>query len=143
MVGSAEARETFPQTTKEFLQPRSRYEHLKEGAMEGETEERDYKVLVVGEGGCGKTSYINQYVNHIFSKAYKATVSFGPKERSFFEAEIVYVSDRLIGRRRFCIKTSPVGEHPSETGSMGYRWSRTFQSHDEGESIVHHTRSKK
>ncbi len=39
-------------------------------------EEFVYKILVVGDLGCGKTSYIHRYVNHTFSNTYRATVSF-------------------------------------------------------------------
>ncbi|PRP77305.1 lightoid-like [Planoprotostelium fungivorum] len=43
-------------------------------ADDGEREEHVYKILVVGEQGCGKTSFIHQYVNHTFSKTYRATI---------------------------------------------------------------------
>ncbi|PRP80154.1 ras-related protein Rab-32-like [Planoprotostelium fungivorum] len=71
--------------------------------MEGETEERDYKVLVVGEGGCGKTSYINQYVNHIFSKAYKATVGvdFALKQVQWENTRVRLALWDIAGQERF------------------------------------------
>jgi len=33
-----------------------------------------YKILVVGDLGCGKTSFIHRYVNHTFSNTYRATI---------------------------------------------------------------------
>jgi small GTP-binding protein len=33
-----------------------------------------YKILVVGDLGCGKTSIIHRYVNNIFSTKYRATI---------------------------------------------------------------------
>ena len=35
-----------------------------------------YKILVVGDLGSGKTSYIHRYVNGTFSSTYRATISF-------------------------------------------------------------------
>jgi len=37
-------------------------------------EEYVYKILVVGDLGCGKTSVIHRYVNHVFSNTYRATI---------------------------------------------------------------------
>jgi len=37
-------------------------------------EEYVYKILVVGDLGCGKTSFIHRYVNHTFSNTYRATI---------------------------------------------------------------------
>jgi small GTP-binding protein len=37
-------------------------------------EEYVYKILVVGELSCGKTSFIHRYVNNSFSNAYRATI---------------------------------------------------------------------
>ncbi len=34
-----------------------------------------YKILVVGDLGCGKTAIIHRYVNNQFSTKYRATVS--------------------------------------------------------------------
>lgn len=54
-----------------------------DGEREDEVvEEYVYKILVVGDLGCGKTSYIHRYVNHTFSNTYRATVSF-PNFSSF------------------------------------------------------------
>jgi len=39
-----------------------------------EIEEFVYKILVVGDLGCGKTSFIHRYVNHVFSNTYRATI---------------------------------------------------------------------
>jgi len=39
-----------------------------------EVEEYVYKILVVGDLGCGKTSFIHRYVNHVFSNTYRATI---------------------------------------------------------------------
>jgi len=33
-----------------------------------------YKILVVGDLACGKTSFIHRYVNHTFSNTYRATI---------------------------------------------------------------------
>lgn len=41
---------------------------------ETEPEEYLYKILVVGDVGCGKTAIIKRYINNIFSTKYKATV---------------------------------------------------------------------
>jgi GTPase SAR1 family protein len=35
-----------------------------------------YKILVVGDLGSGKTSFIHRYVNGTFSSTYRATISF-------------------------------------------------------------------
>jgi len=37
-------------------------------------EEYVYKILVVGDLGCGKTSFIHRYVNKAFSNTYRATI---------------------------------------------------------------------
>jgi len=42
--------------------------------QEDEIEEYVYKILVVGDLGCGKTSFIHRYVNHVFSNTYRATI---------------------------------------------------------------------
>jgi len=42
--------------------------------QEDEFEEYVYKILVVGDLGCGKTSFIHRYVNHVFSNTYRATI---------------------------------------------------------------------
>jgi len=41
---------------------------------EEDIEEYVYKILVVGDLGCGKTSVIHRYVNHTFSNTYRATI---------------------------------------------------------------------
>jgi len=41
---------------------------------EEEIEEYVYKILVVGDLSCGKTSFIHRYVNDVFSKTYRATI---------------------------------------------------------------------
>eukprot|EP01116_Phalansterium_solitarium_P013896 TRINITY_DN3134_c0_g1_i1.p1 TRINITY_DN3134_c0_g1~~TRINITY_DN3134_c0_g1_i1.p1 ORF type:complete len:219 (-),score=36.78 TRINITY_DN3134_c0_g1_i1:143-799(-) len=41
---------------------------------EGDLEEYVYKILVVGDLSCGKTSFIHRYVNDVFSNAYRATI---------------------------------------------------------------------
>jgi GTPase SAR1 family protein len=33
-----------------------------------------YKIMVVGNAACGKTSIINRFVNNVFSETYKSTV---------------------------------------------------------------------
>jgi GTPase SAR1 family protein len=42
----------------------------------GREEDKDYvyKIIVVGDLGCGKTSIIQRFVRNKFSKEYKATV---------------------------------------------------------------------
>ena len=40
----------------------------------GSETELVYKIMVVGNAGCGKTSIINRFVNNIFSETYKSTV---------------------------------------------------------------------
>ncbi|XP_062520317.1 ras-related protein Rab-38-like [Corticium candelabrum] len=40
----------------------------------GEKKEHLYKVLVIGDGGVGKTSFIKRYVHQFFSVHYKATI---------------------------------------------------------------------
>jgi len=42
--------------------------------QDDEVEEYVYKILVVGDLGCGKTSFIHRYVNHVFSNTYRATI---------------------------------------------------------------------
>jgi len=42
--------------------------------QDDEIEEYVYKILVVGDLGCGKTSFIHRYVNHVFSNTYRATI---------------------------------------------------------------------
>jgi len=51
-------------------------ENLKSGldTEEEPVEEYVYKILVVGDLGCGKTSFIHRYVNHTFSNTYRATI---------------------------------------------------------------------
>ena len=44
------------------------------GSSGGEREHL-YKVLVIGELGCGKTSIVKRYVHQFFSEHYRATVS--------------------------------------------------------------------
>ena len=34
-----------------------------------------FKILVIGDSGCGKTSFIKRYVHGVFQNQYKATVS--------------------------------------------------------------------
>jgi len=41
---------------------------------DNENQEYVYKVLVVGDLACGKTSFIHRYVNHTFSTTYRATI---------------------------------------------------------------------
>ena len=41
---------------------------------EDNNEEFVYKILVVGDLGCGKTSFIHQYVSQTFNGAYRATI---------------------------------------------------------------------
>ena len=43
---------------------------------EDEKNEKGFKVLVVGDVGTGKTSFIKRYVRQYFSVHYKPTVSF-------------------------------------------------------------------
>jgi len=43
-------------------------------AEEEVVEEYVYKILVVGDLGCGKTSFIHRYVNKVFSNVYRATI---------------------------------------------------------------------
>jgi len=43
-------------------------------SQDDEVEEYVYKILVVGDLGCGKTSFIHRYVNHVFSNTYRATI---------------------------------------------------------------------
>jgi len=44
------------------------------GADDEEVQEYVYKILVVGDLACGKTSLIHRYVNHTFSTTYRATI---------------------------------------------------------------------
>eukprot|EP01118_Nematostelium_gracile_P009321 TRINITY_DN312_c0_g1_i3.p1 TRINITY_DN312_c0_g1~~TRINITY_DN312_c0_g1_i3.p1 ORF type:complete len:222 (-),score=63.12 TRINITY_DN312_c0_g1_i3:118-783(-) len=45
-----------------------------EHVEDDEVEEYVYKILVVGDLGCGKTSFIHRYVNDTFSVTYRATI---------------------------------------------------------------------
>jgi len=48
------------------------------------------KVIILGDSGVGKTSLMNQYVNHKFSNQYKATIG------ADFLTKEVTVDDRLV-----------------------------------------------
>lgn len=48
------------------------------------------KVIILGDSGVGKTSLMNQYVNHKFSNQYKATIG------ADFLTKEVMVDDRLV-----------------------------------------------
>ncbi|KAH9424298.1 RAS oncogene family member Rab7 [Dermatophagoides pteronyssinus] len=48
------------------------------------------KVIILGDSGVGKTSLMNQYVNHKFSNQYKATIG-----ADFLTKEVI-VDDRLV-----------------------------------------------
>lgn len=41
---------------------------------ETETIEKLFKVLVIGDAGCGKTSIIRRFVDDIFSEEYQVTI---------------------------------------------------------------------
>ncbi|KAJ5072149.1 ras-related protein rab-32 [Anaeramoeba ignava] len=51
-----------------------------------------YKVLVVGDSGTGKTSYINSFVHGIFSNRYKATIGVD------FALKVMNISDDKVVR---------------------------------------------
>ena len=42
--------------------------------FEGQKNEVLYKILVIGELGTGKTSYIKRYIHQYFSQHYRATI---------------------------------------------------------------------
>jgi hypothetical protein len=48
---------------------------LSGSSASGGEREHLYKVLVIGELGCGKTSIVKRYVHQFFSEHYRATVS--------------------------------------------------------------------
>ena len=54
-------------------------------------EEFLYKVLVIGELGCGKTAFIKRYVHNFFSANYRATigVDFALKVLDWDESTII------------------------------------------------------
>jgi len=67
------------------------------------TEEYVYKILVVGDLGCGKTSFIHRYVNHTFSNTYRATigVDFALKTLKRGKASIRLQLWDIAGQERF------------------------------------------
>jgi len=66
-------------------------------------EEYVYKILVVGDLGCGKTSFIHRYVNHTFSNTYRATigVDFALKTLRRGKASIRLQLWDIAGQERF------------------------------------------
>ncbi|MDP2435921.1 MAG: ras-related protein Rab [archaeon] len=55
-----------------------------------------YKVLVIGEGGVGKTSLIKQYPDGLFSGSYRHTYALQTKRKSFFFHFCFLISSFLI-----------------------------------------------
>lgn len=46
-------------------------------SLSQEKREHLYKILVIGELGTGKTSFIKRYVHQFFSQNYRATIGVG------------------------------------------------------------------
>ncbi|KAL9657352.1 hypothetical protein ABK040_014341 [Willaertia magna] len=68
-----------------------------------------YKVIVVGDGTCGKTSFIQRYVNNYFSNTYKATVGvdFAYKEYQLDDNTSINLQFwDIAGQERFGSMTS-------------------------------------
>jgi Cdc6-like AAA superfamily ATPase len=60
-----------------------------------------YKIMVVGNAGCGKTSIIKRFVDNVFSETYKSTVGadFSRKVRPYvMEISALHVSSSLLRR---------------------------------------------
>lgn len=57
-------------------------------ASSPEKREHLYKILVIGELGTGKTSFIKRYVHQFFSQNYRATIGVGKTDGYFSRLEV-------------------------------------------------------
>ncbi|KAF0977897.1 hypothetical protein FDP41_003219 [Naegleria fowleri] len=66
-----------------------------------------YKIIFVGDSTCGKTAFIQQYVNNYFTSSYKSTlgVDFSFKEYDYDENTCFNLQD-IAGQERFGTMTS-------------------------------------
>lgn len=73
-----------------------------------EKREHLYKILVIGELGTGKTSFIKRYVHQFFSQNYRATIGVGKKKKKIeiFSLETKYI---LVIQSRFCVESVKLG----------------------------------
>jgi small GTP-binding protein len=67
-------------------------QELKTVIKEDDVEERLFKVLVVGDAGCGKTAIIKRYVHGTFGNNYKATIGVD------FALKVIQKSSDLVIR---------------------------------------------
>jgi len=77
---------------------------VEEAAMTGEKREHLYKILVIGELGTGKTSFIKRYVHQFFSQNYRATigVDFALKVLNWDQSTIIRLQLwDIAGQERF------------------------------------------
>jgi len=75
-----------------------------EATMTGEKREHLYKILVIGELGTGKTSFIKRYVHQFFSQNYRATigVDFALKVLNWDQSTIIRLQLwDIAGQERF------------------------------------------
>jgi len=77
---------------------------VEEETMTGEKREHLYKILVIGELGTGKTSFIKRYVHQFFSQNYRATigVDFALKVLNWDQSTIIRLQLwDIAGQERF------------------------------------------
>ncbi|TGZ77450.1 GTP-binding protein ypt7 [Ascodesmis nigricans] len=67
------------------------------------TRRKILKVIILGDSGVGKTSLMNQYVNHKFSASYKATIGadFLTKEVTLDDRSVTLTIWDTAGQERF------------------------------------------
>jgi small GTP-binding protein len=81
--------------------------------------ERLFKVMVVGENHCGKTSFVKRYVHNVFSAAYKATIGldFALKVLSWEESTTVRLQLwDIAGQQRY--SNTPRSDYRGAVGAF-------------------------